>query len=186
MFADGNVDKKLIKFILSVHTNDLQHLEKFRDFVSPGKNIEKIINRDIMSVVVHSTEMCKDLINLGCVPHKSLILKAPTEEIVPNNMIHHFIRGMFDGDGCAHMPKKGNIPVFYICGTESIVTYCREQIKKETGAIFKSQVRQVEDHLYGWTSGCRQDIQKIYNYLYEDATIFLDRKRIILHQSFQS
>lgn len=41
--------------------------------------------------------MCEDLINLGCVPNKSLILKFPTFDIVPEKYMSHFIRGYFDG-----------------------------------------------------------------------------------------
>ena len=43
--------------------------------------------------------MYNDLIKQGCVPRKSLILTFPNTNQVPENLINHFIRGYFDGDG---------------------------------------------------------------------------------------
>jgi len=43
--------------------------------------------------------MKDDLIALGCIPRKSLLLKFPTSNQVPEHLIRHFIRGYFDGDG---------------------------------------------------------------------------------------
>ena len=43
--------------------------------------------------------MFNDLIKQGCVPNKSLILTFPNKHQVPENLINHFIRGYFDGDG---------------------------------------------------------------------------------------
>ena len=40
--------------------------------------------------------MAQSLIKLGCVPRKSLIITLPS---IPKNLMHHFIRGYFDGDG---------------------------------------------------------------------------------------
>ena len=40
--------------------------------------------------------MANDLINLGCIPNKSLILLPPK---LKDEFISHFIRGYFDGDG---------------------------------------------------------------------------------------
>lgn len=44
--------------------------------------------------------MANDLINLGCIPRKTLVLKFPNESTVPKQLIKHFIRGYMDGDGC--------------------------------------------------------------------------------------
>lgn len=39
--------------------------------------------------------------NYGCIPNKSLTLKFPDESIFKSkDLIRHFIRGYFDGDGC--------------------------------------------------------------------------------------
>ncbi|MBP6881507.1 MAG: LAGLIDADG family homing endonuclease [Candidatus Pacebacteria bacterium] len=40
--------------------------------------------------------MCEDLLNLGIVPQKTKQLKIP---VIPSQLVFHFIRGYFDGDG---------------------------------------------------------------------------------------
>lgn len=40
------------------------------------------------------------LIKLGFTPNKSLTLKYPSK--LPNEFVNHFLRGYFDGDGCAY------------------------------------------------------------------------------------
>mgnify|MGYP002625860766 CR=1 FL=1 len=47
---------------------------------------------------VSSPKMKVDLIRLGAIPNKSLILEFPKD--IPNDLIRHFVRGYFDGDGC--------------------------------------------------------------------------------------
>ena len=53
-------------------------------------------NKYIFGAHITSDKMFSDLCKHGCVPNKSLILTFPviTEELIP-----HFIRGYFDGDG---------------------------------------------------------------------------------------
>jgi len=66
------------------------------------------IKRDQKILSVTSGKLCDDLIKLGCVPCKSLILKFPTNDQVPKNLMRHFIRGLFDGDGCITGTKTQN------------------------------------------------------------------------------
>lgn len=64
--------------------------------------------------------MCNDLISHGCVPNKSLILKPPK---IDNELINHFIRGYFDGDGCVSFNSKTKVYAVCILGTKEILEY---------------------------------------------------------------
>ena len=55
---------------------------------------------------LRSKIICEDLKKLGCLQKKSKILVFPTESQVPKNLIHHFIRGYFDGDGSVWEGKR--------------------------------------------------------------------------------
>ena len=84
---------------LGLQEQDYSHLVKFKDFIEKDNKIcyrEKI---NSYRYQFKNKTMNKDLINLGCVPHKSLILKFPDEDQVPDNFLIPFIRGYFDGDG---------------------------------------------------------------------------------------
>ena len=54
-----------------------------------------------------SPEIGEKLISYGCVPRKSNILKFPDISIFKSkNLIRHFIRGYFDGDGSVFISKE--------------------------------------------------------------------------------
>lgn len=58
----------------------------------------------VYCVHLTSDNMFVDLCKHGCVPNKSLILTFP--RTIPDNLIHHFIRGYFDGDGSVFILNK--------------------------------------------------------------------------------
>ena len=53
--------------------------------------------------------MVNDLINLGCIPNKSLTLTFP--DFINDELLPHFIRGYFDGDGCIWNGKRKKVVV---------------------------------------------------------------------------
>lgn len=72
---------------------------------------------------VSNKKLVSDLIKLGCVPCKSLILTFPNKEIFKtDDLVKHFIRGYFDGDGCiSYSSNKYYKPRCSILGTRSIL-----------------------------------------------------------------
>lgn len=70
--------------------------------IKHGHQPQKILN-------VSSNRLYKDLVNMGCYPNKTVIgIKFPElkQELIP-----HFIRGFFDGDGCitVDFPKSNYV-----------------------------------------------------------------------------
>ena len=109
---------------------------------------------------------------------KSLILKFPTIEQVPIELIHHFMRGYFDGDGCICI--SNNQAYFTVIGTPEFLNgyeyYLLKTLNRTTPNKRKHTKRhheQTEWIVYGGNKQCK----KIYDYLYKDATIYLDRKK---------
>jgi intein/homing endonuclease len=69
---------------------------------------------------VQSKHLWNVLNSYGCVPKKSLILKFPSISIFDNkNLIVHFIRGYFDGDGCISYGNKSHTK----CSINIVGTY---------------------------------------------------------------
>ena len=60
-----------------------------------NKNANKL-NPIIYSIQINNNEVYNDLLKFGLTPNKSLIIKFPNLE---ENLIRHFIRGCWDGDG---------------------------------------------------------------------------------------
>lgn len=70
-------------------------------------------------ISIYSKELSDDLTKLGCFQNKSLELKFPTNKQVPDKLIHHFMRGYFDGDGSICF-GQGQLR-FSIIGTEDFL-----------------------------------------------------------------
>ena len=64
--------------------------------------------------------MWEALNNKGCVPNKSLTLTFPSKDIVPSNLLRHFIRGYVDGDGCICVTKPEKIEL-NVLGTKEFL-----------------------------------------------------------------
>ena len=70
------------------------------------KKVQKVNGKIRCELTFSSVEMCQDLTNLGAVRAKSLLIEFPDENIVPEKLMPHFIRGYFDGDGCVWNGKR--------------------------------------------------------------------------------
>lgn len=170
LFADGYISDEN-RFELSLGLKDINHLEKFKNFLNWEGDI-KIDNKVGRCRLSFKDEIIgENLKLLGLIPRKSTILEFPTltEESIP-----HFIRGYFDGDGTITDPDKTSILVNLI-GTENfltfILTYCNLlQITPKLKHPNQSQL------IFNFNL-CGKNARDFMKFLYKDATIFLDRKK---------
>lgn len=121
-------------------------------------------------VQINSAKMCSDLIKQGCVPAKSTILKPP---LLRDDLIHHFIRGYFDGDGCVCFYPEYNHCSYSILGTKEILEY----IKYNSGVSKRITIRKSKrGNFYEINMGAPAAVKKFFSYIYKDKTVFLERK----------
>ena len=90
--------------MIGLHPKDvcvLEFIKKELEYTGPIRTVTptKTCKNNVRTLTISSSKICKDLIRLGCVPRKSLVLKFPLENQVPKCLVYHFIRGYFDGDG---------------------------------------------------------------------------------------
>lgn len=173
LYADGSVSSKEHKIELGLAEQDLKQIEKFRDFIGI---MNKISYRSTTKSYRYSfrSESCKeDLIKQGCVPKKSLILNFPTENQVPKNLIRHFIRGYFDGDGW--FTNTDSCFQIGIIGTEDFIKGFLNNIEiyNKENKIFDVHRK---DGAKRYVFGAYTDVLNFLNWIYKDATIYLDRK----------
>ena len=141
-------------------------------------NFKRKQYNDIYGVYLTSPQMFKDLNSHGCTLRKSLTLKFPQ---LPDDLIHHFIRGYFDGDGSVyiHHPKNyNNTDTLYTnCGVCIMGTFeFLNIIQTHIGGNLKKEYRR-ESNTWKLTFSGRNKISVFYKYLYQDATTCLLRKR---------
>lgn len=187
LYADGCVSKDLKTICLDLNIVDKSHIYKFAMAI---KSNHKIWihgeNNQYIRLAVHCKRMAIDLCNKGCVPKKSLILEFPNEDIINKNLINHFIRGYFDGDGCiSHCvgtrKRKDRIPgklypydkwFLKFVGTESMmkgISYYMDMNNKIYNQI------KGKNH-YTLKCGGKKLVKEKMDILYKNATVYLDRK----------
>ena len=114
----------------------------------------------------------EQLITLGCVPRKSLILTFPSITIFKNKeLVYDFIRGYVDGDGCLTFSKNGRLNLS-VLGTKEFLT----GIVYHFPGMFKSIYRAKRLKTNVWTiSNCGEHAEIVTYKLYANAKIYVDR-----------
>lgn len=189
LYADGVINEEKGEVRINLAKTDEAHLAKFRDSLKsthPIKETSKKTKKKTYYgayIGFNSYHMTKQLAEKGCFQNKSLELMFPTSETVPDNLIHHFIRGYFDGDGCiTYTIPKGKyysrrLYKISMLGTENMLENIKHFLNSGV-KVHKEKGKQV----YAIYLSGNQQCKRIFKYLYNDATIFLDRK----HKRFQT
>lgn len=184
MYADGFITSDCIGLALKI--TDKSHIEKFKIALDSNHSINdyennsksKYGNTKYSRLLFKSVELTNDLINLGCVNNKSLILKFPSYEQVPQKFIKDFIRGYFDGDGSIVLSK--NSINFKICGTKEFLTGVIDELNKNISNYeFKYQLYKRKNdnkNNYYLSFGGRLKTLAVVSWMYENSNIYLDRK----------
>lgn len=183
IYADGNLHKSTNSILLELSEKDMDTLIKLKNTFAPNHPLfkhEKEPN-ECYRLTINNYKTYQDLLNIGLTPAKSLTIKFP---VIENYLIKHFIRGYFDGDGCIcynNRNRRGKFQLigqveFSILGSESfclaLIDYFKNifinlRIDKSGRNKIISRVR----------TASRYDLIKIYKWFYEDATIFMNRKK---------
>lgn len=183
LFADGNNCKSKQTIRIGLQEEDKHILEDIRKEIGSEKELEYQDNSDkhtfgysyknMWILNMYSSHMCKSLEMHGMIPNKSLKVKFPNIE---ENLYSHFIRGLFDGDGCIH---NGNGKSTYHCSITGTYDLCN-YIKDYFASIgINSNVREASNH-NGITAVFevwrKNDAKKFLDFIYKDAEMYLERK----------
>jgi hypothetical protein len=136
------------------------------------------------SVALFSRKIANQLTKLGCIPAKSLTLKFPTEEQVPKNLLRHWLRGMWDGDGSFSHWKYYNEKRKYhgisfdasFVGTLDVCIGIKQFI--EENIDIRCDIKKIKNKEVKRLKivGGIQNIYKFMVWLYQDSTIWMNRK----------
>lgn len=182
IFADGSVirsDKKVSNYnrlSISLSGHDKMHLEKIltdlkypTDKISLTNTTTSFGTHLVCSVKINSLKLVKDLILHNCHPRKTYVPSFPDD--IPDSLINHFIRGYFDGDGCISGSK---IPNFEITSEKYAISRIQNILMKFCH-FRKTKLRYCR-HSYTVRYGGINQIRTIYEWLYKNATVYLERK----------
>lgn len=188
-YADGYNSKKS-QFGIRLKYVDKDLVIKLKNYFSDKIKLQISKDQTSVSFVVSSSEACLNLYNIGCVCNKTnKELKIP---VLDKTLIRHFIRGFFDGDGSIIKcnTKSGVFLRCNICSPTVKILEDFQKVLKEydiVSFINKENRKGKLMHTPNGKSICtkdmyrlyirrKADIQKFFDFLYKDATIFLERK----------
>ena len=179
--SDGNVQNKSSTITICLTNTDGYILEKINEELLSGLGNILVTHKEDekpRKVLSFNGKHLKDkLAEYNIVPRKSYIIKELSTKI-PEELYHHYIRGLFDGDGvCSYETshKKKKVRIGFCGHNRDFVENYRNFL------INKLDMNQTK--LFN-TGGCwqcswssKKDLINFYNYIYKDATIFLGRKK---------
>ena len=116
-------------------------------------------------VSLSSLKMYNDLKSHGVSINKSGNEYIPST--VPEELVNHFIRGFFDGDGSTHLSGTSSF-----CCTISMAS----EISNKIGIPFRIQEFKSTNKVIDAIASKKNDSKKMYFYMYKNATIYLNRK----------
>jgi hypothetical protein len=179
MYSDGY---KCHQIFIKLALKDKIHLERFQSSI--GSNHKLKLRTETKSILgkkektyqsimirITSKKMFGDLLNCGCFQNKSNTIKFP--KFISPYLIQHFIRGYFDGDGS--ISKTSNTKQLNVLGNKLFLKDI-QTIWMNTCNVRKTKLFN-KGKIYSLHYGGNGNIEKIRNYLYTNATVWLDRKR---------
>lgn len=197
--ADGSSSGKQI--VLCLKDSDSYLVEKIKNYFSPEITLQK--RRNNVGFAISSQIICENLSQYGI-----KVGKTYSELSIPSNLsidlIPHFIRGYFDGDGSIFVCKVKGVPKYLkgnICSpTRNILEEIQEKLKifgiDSTINLEKDQEKQYEYRLeqtkllhlvicIGFLYAKRK-FKKFYKLIYTNADFFLLRKRKVFDDFYHA
>lgn len=179
-FADGNMytQKSCGSYVVSIGSKDVDHLEVLRKIIGAGTLI-RITGSDVYKLVICRKEMYEDLLRLGGMERKSLVLTWPDK---PQEFLAHCVRGYVDGDGSLTWHRSGNSvhPLLSALGTKEFLTGMGTAIQEATGIPMPPRHRQ-KDRKNTWVMnwyGMRAKCLAIWLYRHHQG-LYLARKMVL-------
>lgn len=177
ILADGCVSSK--SNCIKIIQKEIYILLEFKKYIEFDGGIYTNKNRKISYITVTSSKTKKDLEKLGITPNKTMVVKYPK---IPESLQNHFMRGVFDGDGCISLrtDKRDNSQrgQFNICsGSYDFIYEYYNKLVEYAGLNGNNKIRCPKGTYYVVDWGSLSDVENIYKFLYKDAKVYLKRKK---------
>lgn len=185
LYADGYVSCRKYNHILgiSLAEKDFHHLEKLNNSLKSNVPIATYITKNgynpgtkYCRLIFCGKKIFNDAISQGIVEQKTNKLKPPQN--IPEELYRHYIRGYMDGDGSITLSSTIMAYKIRLLGTYDILVDIENHLlsKINIHKVSKYYKRKSEQTVMQYEIGGNLQVRKVLDFLYEDATIYLDRK----------
>ena len=194
LYADGSISNEKSVLYVSQCNKNKELLEKFvkaiksdvpiRPFITKEHEIRgKIVKSSQQFVIcLYNKKLITDLINLGCVPRKTLKKEFPAW--LKPEFYRDYIRGYFDGNGSISSASKSSH--FSICSMENHLLKIKEILEEKCKIVMRINSRFEDSKTKELVTSGKNNIIPLFHYLYDNATSFLQRKYDIFNEIISS
>jgi len=178
ILGDGNISRRRGDYLtLNISSKDEAHLRQICNIFGEDLNIRHNEKKgcEWWCLNIPSRDICNRLLELGISERKSTEPSHVNFEWLGDNF-RHFIRGLFDADGYVRITSV--LDVSFV-GHDSYITEIKKRIEGQWSYKYTSSL----SHLS--LLGTVEQRKFIYEYLYQEATIWLQRKRDIIESWYQ-
>ncbi|MBU5218366.1 endonuclease [Bacillus albus] len=163
--ADGVIQKE--NQCVSISQKESYILEDIKQELNTKQPLYQNKKTGVYMLNINSKTIKDDLMNIhGIMPCKSLNIKFP---FVPEEYLHHFVRGYFDGDGYV---KYETYTVSFVGGSYTFMNSLHQILQNQN--LSADLLNQNKHHRVILTG--RKSIQLFSNWIYTDKDIYLYRK----------
>ncbi len=199
IYTDGNLHLRKDKSgyelgILSFGQKDKELVEKFLKLMDcdatirfrERRELENTTAGELFYFSIGNNDIANDLKKLGVTPNKSLDMKFPT---IPDQLIKHFVRGLFDGDGSVYITSK-HLRVKLLSGSRVFIEELNQYMMKNGFPNRKIYYSHSKDNpgAFFICYGSVSDVSLFYKFIYDkvSSTMYYSRKREIFKQHFNN
>lgn len=180
-YADGHLAKNGSVLKIDLSSKDALHLQRFANLFQREVQVYER-TADKRNGKVYTTATCSiscaylwnALIEKGIKQGNTLSEDVSVFAHVPDALMHHFVRGFFDGDGTVYRNKHGGLRFGFV-GSLSFMAHLRKVIVSSTGISAPKLDESLKHAKLRWNGNGVSE--RFKNWLYRDATIWLARKR---------
>lgn len=171
-----------ISLRLAIKESDIGHLKSFNKYIGSGYSIgidAREIGEDIARTVITNGQFVRKLMKYGVVPRKSG-MERPNFDLIPNDFIVDFWRGVVDGDGYISLANyhdgKYKYPSLGLSGSQFV---CENFLEYVNGFVETNESVQCRESFYQIRfvgEQARKLIIKLYDEAYDEDYPYLERK----------
>lgn len=186
--ADGHIDSKSYRICITLQDADFKILEKIKFSMESThpikrntlkenpyhKSERKILSQ--CSLAINGKRLVAPLIAMGLTDDKTYTLNSSILNYVPNDLIHHFLRGYFDGDGCISWDKRYKSGIKSTIHVAGNLDFLENSFNKYFPTACNLRLYKKSKQCYDYTIQDKKQVMRFLSFLYADATIYLDRK----------
>jgi DNA-binding transcriptional regulator WhiA len=189
--SDGSIidRRKTLELSIGLSKKDKSLLEKFKKDLKAENPIHDILVKNSKrnknwndswksEIKLTSNKLCKNLERFNIVPRKTKTYTFP-KWLINHDLVNHFMRGYFDGDGSFFTNNQKKTPQLYFSlrGTSEFLKAYREVLEKTCDLPIRIKDIRINNGIGVLEYGGNNIVPKIAEFLYKNSTVCLERKR---------